>query len=687
MRLASASATSPRLVAAAILLIIACSETTTPTNATKLAFTVHPSRTTAGDVIAPAVVVAIQDDAGKTITTANNSITLATGSNTPGMMLGGTATVAAVNGVATFSDLRINVASNYILTATSANLASATSVQFAVVTGPAVKLGFTVQPVNTLANATIPAVTVAVQDAVGNTVVGSNLAVTMSIANNPGGGSLFGNLGASSLNGLALFSSLSITKPGDGYTLRAFAPGLTPAISNSFNVTIGPASKLVFTTQPATSPPGTTISPAVAVTVQDVAGNTVLITNTIITLAIGTNPGNGTLVGHTALAPESGVSTFSDLAINNLGDGYTLTATAPKLTSAISGPFSIRNPLVFTSVTAGYFHTCGLALGGVAYCWGQNAEGPTKSFPSSTAPLPLTGGFIFADVGAGRDHTCGVTNGGAARCWGGHDGGKLGGGAAQGGPPVLVSGGLTFAAATAGYAHSCGVTTAGVGYCWGENLGVLGNGTEAQSDVPVAVSGGLTFATVSPGRYITCGLTTAGKAYCWGDNSSGALGDGTTTRRTAPVAVSGGLSFAVLSAGGFHACGLTTGGLAYCWGLNQYSELGNGISNSSVPVPVSGGLTFTMLSAGNRHNCALTAAGVAYCWGDNSSGALGNGTNLTTSIPVAVSGGLTFTSISAGRFHTCGVATGGTAYCWGANDVGELGDGTTTLRLVPVRVR
>ena len=679
-----------QLLAATVLLTLACSETTTPPSPTKLAFTVQPTGTIAGSPISPSVAVAIQDDAGNTVTTSTDNITLSTGNNTPGMTLTGTTTVAAVNGVATFTGLRINVASNYTLSATSPNLASATSAQFAIVPGAAAKLVFSVQPVTTLANAEIPALTIAVQDAFGNTVAGSGSIVAMSIGNNPGNAALSGNTQSSTISGLAVFSSLSINQPGTGYTLTASSTGVASVVSSAFNVTIGPASRLVFTTQPATSPPGATISPAVVVTVQDIAGNTVLTFNTAITLAIGTNPGNGTLSGHTALAPENGggVTTFSDLSINNVGDGYTLTATATNLTGAISTPFSIRNPLVFTSVSAGYFHTCGLATGGVAYCWGQNAEGPTKSFPSSAAPMPLTGGFTFATVAAGREHTCGVTNDGAGRCWGGHDNGKLGGGAAQGGPPVLVSGGLTFATATAGYSHSCGVTTAGAGYCWGENsLGSLGNGTAAQSDVPAAVSGGLTFATVSPGRYVTCGLTTTGKAYCWGDNSSGAVGDGTATTRNIPVAVASQLSFATVIAGGFHSCGLTTGGLAYCWGSNQYSALGNGGSSSSVPVAVSGGLTFTMITVGNRHNCGLTAAGVAYCWGDNSSGALGNGTNLNSSNPVAVSGGLTFTSISAGRFHTCGVATGGAAYCWGDNGVGELGDGTTMRRLVPVPVR
>ena len=54
-----------------------------------------------------------------------------------------------------------------------------------------------------------------------------------------------------------------------------------------------------------------------------------------ITVAIGTNPGGGTLSGTTTVAAVSGVATFSTLSINAAGAGYTLNAASGALTGAV----------------------------------------------------------------------------------------------------------------------------------------------------------------------------------------------------------------------------------------------------------------------------------------------------------------------------------------------------------------
>jgi hypothetical protein len=98
---------------------------------------VQPSHTVAGAAITPAVQAEIRDQFGARLTTASNSITLAIGTNPSGGTLSGTTTVAAVNGVATFSGLSIDqVGSGYTLAATSAGLIGATSAAFDVTATP-----------------------------------------------------------------------------------------------------------------------------------------------------------------------------------------------------------------------------------------------------------------------------------------------------------------------------------------------------------------------------------------------------------------------------------------------------------------------------------------------------------------------------------------------------------------------
>ena len=59
------------------------------------------------------------------------------------------------------------------------------------------------------------------------------------------------------------------------------------------------------------------------------------------TVAIGTNPGSGTLSGTATVATVNGVASFADLSINRSGTGYTLAASATGLTGATSTGFTV----------------------------------------------------------------------------------------------------------------------------------------------------------------------------------------------------------------------------------------------------------------------------------------------------------------------------------------------------------
>src|SRR5205807_440457 len=95
-------------------------------------------------------------------------------------------------------------------------------------------------------------------------VTGSAVSVSVSITSGtgPGTATLSGSttVGSNTSTGNAGFSGLSIDKVGTGYTLTATS-GSTTATSSAFNVGLGAASKLAFTTQPGGSIFGGTAFP------------------------------------------------------------------------------------------------------------------------------------------------------------------------------------------------------------------------------------------------------------------------------------------------------------------------------------------------------------------------------------------------------------------------------------------
>lgn len=339
-------------------------------------------------------------------------------------------------------------------------------------------------------------------------------------------------------------------------------------------------------------------------------------------------------------------------------------------------------------------HTCWLTDAGAAYCWGENLSGQVgngTTFTPRPTPVAVLGGIVFSAISAGWYHTCGLANGGAAYCWGEGWLGRLGNGSSTGTAttrPVPTGGGMTFSALATGGNHACGLTSGGAAYCWGENDGQLGDGTMLARLLPTPVSGGLAFTALSSGMWHTCGLTTTNATYCWGRNESGQLGGGTAEYiRTTPVAVQGGPVFAALSAGGRHTCGLTISGTAYCWGSNENGQLGDGTRDShATPAPVAAAFSFIALSTGLHHSCGLAASGAAFCWGNNVEGQLGDGTTTMRLSPVAVQFGPDFVALAVGGYHTCGLTATRGVYCWGANYAGQVGDGTTIDRWTPVRI-
>jgi hypothetical protein len=103
-----------------------------PAAADHLLFLQQPTDTAAGQMISPAVTVEVVDQFGNVVISDNaDTVTLAIGVNPSGGTLSGTLTVTVSGGIATFSDLSIDLAGDgYTLHAMSTGLADADSVGF-----------------------------------------------------------------------------------------------------------------------------------------------------------------------------------------------------------------------------------------------------------------------------------------------------------------------------------------------------------------------------------------------------------------------------------------------------------------------------------------------------------------------------------------------------------------------------
>jgi len=371
----------------------------TPGVATHLAFTTQPITTTAATAIAPAVQVTALDALGNTVTSFTGNIGVTIGTNPGGGTLSGAATLAAVLGVATFSNLSIDKSGiGYTLTTSSTGLTGATSSAFNINAGPATQLVYTVQPSTAAAGGTIaPAIQLTARDAQGNTATGFTGAganVTVAIGTNPAAGTLAGTKTVAAVLGVATFSTLSIDKAGVGYTLSATATGLVGASSAPFDISPGLATTLVFSVQPTTATTNANISPAVKVTARDALGNTAATFNGNITVNLGANPGSSTLSGTRTLAAVNGTASYQALSLNNIGTGYTLTATATGLTGATSTTFniiqSVGTLLFFTGQPQD--GTAGAALSPSIVVTARDASGQTATSYNGAVTLAITGG-------------------------------------------------------------------------------------------------------------------------------------------------------------------------------------------------------------------------------------------------------------------------------------------------------
>ncbi|MBI3789261.1 MAG: hypothetical protein HY275_00065, partial [Gemmatimonadetes bacterium] len=215
------------------------------------------------------------------------------------------------------------------------------------VAGTPTKLAFTVNPPASVGAgvAIAPSVTVAEQDALGNTVTTASDSIVVAIGANPGGATLGGTVRAKAVNGVATFPGLVLNKTSGGYTLVATSVGvsLTSATSTPFAVSAGAPTSLVVVTDPTSTSALTAIAPPVAIAVTDALGNTVTSATNAVTVALtaGTGTAGAVLGGSTTVNAVGGIATFSGLTVDKVGVSYKLTATATGLGSITTLPFNV----------------------------------------------------------------------------------------------------------------------------------------------------------------------------------------------------------------------------------------------------------------------------------------------------------------------------------------------------------
>lgn len=318
-------------------------------SANKLSVQTQPGGASGGLAFATQPVIHVLDAGNNLVSASSATVTAAitSGTGTAGAALGGTTAQAASSGVATFSNLSINLAgTGYSLTFTATSLTSAVSATFNVTVGSATQLAVQAQPGGASggqAFTTQPVVHVL--DAGGNLVTSSGLSISAAISTGTGtaGSTLGGTTAQAASGGVASFSNLSIDLAGSGYRLTFSATGVSSVDSALFNVIVGAAAKLAITTQPAGSTGGVSLAAQPVVVVQDAGGNLVSSSGATVSASItpATGTGGATLLGTTSQAAAAGVATFTNLAIDLAGTGYSLTFASAGLTSAISGTFNI----------------------------------------------------------------------------------------------------------------------------------------------------------------------------------------------------------------------------------------------------------------------------------------------------------------------------------------------------------
>jgi hypothetical protein len=235
--------------------------------ATQLAFQVQPSNAFLNTAIAPPIQVAVEDSTGAVVTSSTAPVTVGLYSDPNNGVLSGTLTVNAVNGIATFSDLKIDtLGTGYSIRAYSGTLTAVIGNAFNITPPP---ITLTVQSelvgINSTLNGTI---TLGAPAPTGGVVVNLSSGTPANVTVAPATVTIAagGTTGAFTYSGVAAGNS-TITATATGYqTGTAMTTGTAAQVSLGVIPNVAPAQMQSIALSLATAAPagGTTVTFTIA---------------------------------------------------------------------------------------------------------------------------------------------------------------------------------------------------------------------------------------------------------------------------------------------------------------------------------------------------------------------------------------------------------------------------------------
>ena len=305
--------------------------TATAGTASQLVFTLNTGGGIAGAPITPGWVIQARDGLGNVVPSFTGAITVALTNGPPTAVLGGTTTVNAVAGVATFADLTVNFgASSWVLAATSPGLAGVNSAAFSIgAAAPAqiALLSGNAQTAAVLAPLT-DSIAFRVTDQFGNFATGAPVTVSITV----GGGSVSAVGGITDAAGrFATAWTLGTLLGAQSITATITTAPTAQAVATA-TATPGAAVALALVNTIGSQVSGATI-PDLVVEARDASGNVATTFNGVVNGRVLTGP-SGPDTDSVSVTAVNGVATFSGQTFEAAGD-YTLRFNAIGLADVI----------------------------------------------------------------------------------------------------------------------------------------------------------------------------------------------------------------------------------------------------------------------------------------------------------------------------------------------------------------